>query len=111
MARAKADAGDDKKPNQTEMVKAALQELGAGAKPRAIQEYVKSTFNKELSTSLISNYKSVMKKKSGDGRRRGRPVAAGSGAGGIRVDDLETVRGLVRRLGADNVRRLVEVFA
>ncbi|HJZ54995.1 MAG TPA: hypothetical protein VKE74_08545 [Gemmataceae bacterium] len=111
MARSKAEGGE--KMTQVDMVKAALDELGAGAKPLAIQEYVKSKFNKDLSTTLISNYKSVMKRKAagghgtGNGRRRGRPARSG----GIHVEDLETVRGLVRKLGADQVRRLVAVFA
>jgi hypothetical protein len=112
MARPKADGGE--KVTQVDMVKDALQELGGNAKPLAIQEHIKSKFNKELSTTLISNYKSVMKRKAGgkhsaatgNGRRRGRPPRAS----GIHVEDLETVQALVRRLGAENVRRLVAVF-
>lgn len=106
MARPKNDGSD--KPNQTEMVKTALEELGADAKPLAIQEFVKSKFNKELSTTLISNYKSVMKKKAGNGTtgKRGRPA---KGAGAIQIEDLEVVRSLVRRLGSDNVMRLIGV--
>lgn len=109
MARPKGDGSG--KPNQTDMVKAALDELGQDAKPLAIQEYVKAKFNKDLSTTLISNYKSVMKKKAGGGRatgkRRGRPPRAASGA--LHIEDLEAVRALVKKLGPDNVVRLVGV--
>jgi hypothetical protein len=110
VARAKAESGD-KTMTQTGMVRAALEELGADAKPLAIQEHIKTKFNKELPTSIISNYKSVMKRKgagngaAGRGRRPGRPPRGG----GLQIADLEAVRALVRRLGADNVRRLVDV--
>lgn len=105
MARPKNDGLD--KPNQAEMVRSALAELGEDAKPQKIQEYVKTKYNKELSTTLISNYKSMMKKRSGmPPGRRGRPP---KGSGAIQIEDLETVRSLVRRLGSENVVRLVDV--
>jgi hypothetical protein len=107
MARPKGDGSG--KPTKTDMVNAALAELGADAKPLAIQEFVKSKFNKELSTTLISNYKSVGKRKGGKagGKRRGRPPRAASGA--LHIEDLEAVRSLVKKLGPDNVVRLVGV--
>src|SRR5438874_1480219 len=103
MARSKGGDG----VSMMEMVRSALQELGGNAKPTAIQEFIKSKYNKEISKIIISNYKSTMKKKKG-GKRRGRPlgsknaVAATASAGGkgIRLEDLATVRGLVGRLGA-----------
>jgi hypothetical protein len=116
MARSKGDDG----VSMMDMVRAALQELGKNAKPTAIQEFIKSKFDKEISKIIISNYKSTMKKKKG-GKRRGRPpgsknlvaVAATASAGskGIRLEDLTTVRGLVGRLGAGQVRQLVDVLA
>ncbi len=102
MARGKAKG----EPSQREMVRQALEELGPDAKPLAIQEHIKQKYNRELTTGLISNYKSTSKNKGGGtGRRRGRPP----GAGVVRLDDLEAVRGLVDRLGATQVKRLVDV--
>ena len=119
MARARADGGDGG-VTQADMIREALAGLGADAKPKAIQAFVKERHGKELSRIIISNYKSSMKKGKlggltggGTGRRVGRPrKAAGAAAGGgsVRLDDLEAVRGLVSRLGAANVRRLVDVL-
>ena len=118
MARTRAENGG---VSQADMVREALAALGADAKPRAIQEFVQQKHGKELSRIIISNYKSNMKKGrlgglngggvGGGGRRRGRPPAGGGDGGSVRLEDLEAVRGLVGRLGADNVRRLVEVLA
>jgi hypothetical protein len=63
MARAKADAAGEAETSQADMVRTALQELGAGAKPRAMQEFIKERFGREVSRGIISNYKSTMKKK------------------------------------------------
>jgi hypothetical protein len=102
-----------------EMVRTALQELGPDAKPTAIQEFIKAKYEKEISKIIISNYKSTMnKKQGGGGKKRGRPPGSGGGkpaltvgGKGIHIDDLTTVRGLVGRLGANQVRQLVDVLA
>ena len=76
-----------------------------------ILEHIKTKFNREIPTNIISNYKSQLKRKglsSGTGRRGRKP---GGGNGSLRLEDLEVVRGLVTRLGAEQVRRLVGVFA
>ena len=118
MAKAKGDGG----PSMADMVRAALQELGANAKPTPIHEYIKAKFDKDVSKIIISNYKSTMKKKGKLGKRRGRPpgsgkkpdaapVKASAGGKGIQLEDLAAVRGLVGRLGANQVRQLVDVLA
>jgi hypothetical protein len=106
MARPKANG--EKKPSQMAMVRAALQEVGGDPKPQELQEHIKAKFNREIPTNIISNYKSQIKRKGGGNGRRGRRAGRG---GGIQMGDLETVRTLVTRLGADQVRRLVAVFA
>jgi len=117
MGRAKGSVGDG--TSQTHMVRTALQELGAGSKPQAIQDFIREKFGKELAKSIISNYKSTMKRKGQIGgvaaaATRGRPAggATGGAAGEtVRLDDLEAVRGLVGRLGADHVKRLLAVLS
>ncbi|MBN9522051.1 hypothetical protein J0H58_26635 [bacterium] len=118
MAKAKADdeATGGAEHTQADMVRAALSELGPRAKPQAIHDFIKEKFGREVTKGIISNYKSTMKKKGLIPGRRGpgRPPreAGGGGAGGgtVRIDDLEAVRGLVARIGADQVVRLVKVL-
>jgi hypothetical protein len=99
----KADAGGGK-VTQKGMVLTAMQEKGWDAGPRELQEAIKSKFNYEMPVNYISNYKSQLKKEGGKGggSKRGRKA-------GPQFSDLEAVRDLVSRLGADQVRKLVEM--
>lgn len=117
MARPKADdeAAAGGGETQADMVRAALAELGPRAKPQAIQDFIKEKFGREVTKGIISNYKSTMKKKGlipgGARRGPGRPRAVAAASGGtVRLDDLEAVRGLVTRIGAEQVLRLVKVL-
>jgi hypothetical protein len=95
--------GDEKKPSQMSMVRQALQDMGGDAKPLEMQAHIKDKFDVELPANIISNYKSQIKRKEGlSGSGRGRKA-------GLQVEDFETIRKLVTRLGADQVKRLVEV--
>jgi hypothetical protein len=92
------------------MVRSAMEELGAGAKPLALQAHIKAKHGKELPTQIISNYKFQIRKKSGKkGRPRGpRPAAA---AGALHdVESIRLLRGLVTQLGARKVKELVDVL-
>jgi hypothetical protein len=82
------------------MVQDAMEAIGNDAKPLAMQTHIKSKFGTELPANIISNYKSQIKKKNGGGRGR---------KAGLQVEDFETIRNLVRRLGADQVKRIVAV--
>jgi hypothetical protein len=92
------------KVTQKAMVQAALDELGWDAGPTELHELIKSKFNVELANNIISNYKSVLKRdeSKGGGAKRGRKH-------GAQFEDLEAVRGLVTRLGAEQVKKLVDV--
>src|SRR5579871_4377325 len=107
MARAKGDA--EKGPSQMHMVRTALQEMSGDPKPNEMAEFIKTKFDREIPTNIISNYKSQLKRKGLTPGKRGRKPGGGNGS--LRLEDLETVRGLVGRLGAEQVRRLVAVFA
>jgi hypothetical protein len=111
MARAKADAaGGEKKPSMMGMVRESLQEMGGNPTPQELQSHIKAKYNRDIPANIISNYKSQIRSKSGggggNGRRRGRPPGSG---GGLRVEHFETIRTLVRQLGAEQVKRLVDV--
>ncbi|HUR54151.1 MAG TPA: hypothetical protein VMZ71_08470 [Gemmataceae bacterium] len=111
MAKAKGGDGD---VNKMGMVREALEALGYDAKPAKIDEYIKEKHNYEVPKAIISSYKSLLKNKKGKGggggaKRGPKPRAAGGGAG-IQLADLATVRGLVSRLGAAQVKQLVDVL-
>jgi hypothetical protein len=103
MAKSKAES-TGKKMTQKEMVEAAIQEKGWDAGPRELHDAIKSIFDYDLAVNYVSNYKSQLKKENGigGGRKRGRKS-------GPQFSDLEAVRKLVDRLGADQVKKLVEV--
>ena len=104
MARTSRSEGSEKKPSQMSMVRSAMEEIGNDAKPLAMQAHIKSKYGTELPANIISNYKSQIKRKNG-----GTPSGRGRKAG-LQVEDFETIRNLVRRLGADQVKRMVEVM-
>lgn len=99
------------KVTQRAMVQAALDEKGADTGPQELQTVIRDKFGVELASNIISNYKSVIKREGRGGKtaaagaRRGRkPTAAG-----LQFSDFEAVRGLVSRLGSDQVKKLVEM--
>lgn len=109
MAKAKADAADDSDMNKTDMVKAALADLGLKAKPLAIQAHIKEKYNTEMTKATISNYKSVLKRRGAlKGIRRPRGRKPGMAAS-LQIEHFEQIRTLVRQLGADQVKRLIAV--
>lgn len=112
-------------------VRQSLQALGKDAKPIAIQEHLKKTFKIDMTPNTISNYKSVLQKA---GKKRGRPrkeVAATKGDeahgrptngrrgrpkstsshGNISIEDIQAVKHLAGRIGADKLVQLAEVLA
>jgi hypothetical protein len=102
VARTSRTESGEKKPSQMGMVRTALEEIG-DVKPLEMQAHIKTKFGVELPPNIISNYKSQIKRKNGSaGPGRGR-------RGGLQVEDFETIRGLVKRLGSEQVKRLVEV--
>jgi hypothetical protein len=101
VARTKTEG--EKKPSQMGMVRTALQEMGGNPKPMEMQAHIKNKFGVELPANIISNYKSQIKRKNGGGG-----PGRGRRAGGLRVEDFEVIRGLVKRLGADQVKRWVD---
>jgi hypothetical protein len=105
-AIAVAKAKREGKVTQKAMVQAALDEKGWDAGPQELQGFIKETFGTELATNIISNYKSVIKRATGKGGKGGAKRGRKAGA---QFSDLEAVRGLVDRLGAEQVKKLVDV--
>jgi hypothetical protein len=104
--------GNGARPKKMDMVRGALATLGPDAKPEKIHEHILTTYNEDLPKTIISNYKSNIKRKGGVlVRSSGKPGRKPASSGEIRIDDLEAVRSLVGRLGAAHVRRLVDVLS
>src|SRR5262245_24703361 len=100
-----------KRVNKMEAVREALNKLGKDAMPLDLQKAVKDSHGVSLSTSLISNYKSYLLKKGI--RRAGRKEAAAHANGtsaGISLADIEAVKHLTDRLGAQKVVQLAKVL-
>jgi hypothetical protein len=98
---AKTKSGTAKKPSQMGMVRDALQDIG-DVKPLEMQSHIKSKHGVELPANIISNYKSQIKRKNGAGAGRGKKQT-------LQIEDFEVVRKLVNRLGAEQVKRLIDV--
>lgn len=111
-----AQPADSKPTSKMDGVQRALSTLGNDAKPLRIQEWLKETYKIKMPVSTISNYKSTILggagKKGRPGKRKGgRPKGSQSTAGGITVQDIEAVKALVDRMGAEKVRDLAQVLA
>jgi hypothetical protein len=102
-------AKEKEKMSKTAAVKEALHE-GVKSNPEIV-EYAKTKHGIDIDAKYVSIIKSGVKKAgstapgAGPGRKR---AATASANGGISLQDLEAVKGLVGRLGKDTVRRLVE---
>ena len=112
MAKGKAGDGGASKMG---MVREALEALGYDAQPAEIDSFIKEKHNREVPKAIISSYKSLLKGQKGKvagkrGRKPGSVNGGVVGARGIQLEDLAAVRGLVSRLGASQVKQLVDVL-
>jgi len=121
--------------SKMEAVRRALAKYGNDAMPVDIQSYVKKEFGLAMTTAHVSNYKTdIMRKQSGKAPSASRKVIvkkpfakpvvkmvaaaakphvapAGYGkAKALSVKDIETVKGLVGRVGGRNLIGLVDLL-
>ena len=80
-----------------------------------LQEHVKAAGGPEISTVMISSYKSNMKNKKGKRGRKGkvgRPAGSGSGAakGGTIIGDIAAVRDLLNKHGKPGLVKLIDAI-
>jgi hypothetical protein len=91
------------KVTQKAMVQAALDEKGMTAGPTELAVVIKERFNVELANGVISNYKSIIKRENEkSGSKRGRKS-------GPQLSDFEAICAMVRKLGAEQVKKLVDM--
>ncbi|HYT88451.1 MAG TPA: hypothetical protein VEL76_07065 [Gemmataceae bacterium] len=104
-------------------VKAALAKLGQKAKPLAIKEYLKKEFGLDISTDVASNYKKTLAKRAKKAKAKApakaaapapKPAAAlaapKAATGGIPLKDIQTLKELVGRVGADHLKTLIDLL-
>src|SRR4051794_14516510 len=110
---AKKDA--EPKTSKADMVRDAIEKLGWGAGPTAFQDYIKQTYNIEMSRAHISQTVSNERKRKGVRGRRRRKGGRGTGAedsavtaGAASVADILSFVDMVRewetRIGAAGIR-------
>jgi hypothetical protein len=122
-ARRKARAGGMTKK---EAVQRGLADLGPDAKPAQLKGHIKTKYGIDMTTDHISTVKGNLRSKRKGARkapaqasaaraaeRKGlAPAPAPRGNGhSIGLDDIATAKGLVERIGADSLRKLIDVLA
>ena len=108
----------EKLTNKAEAIRRALAKLGKKALPAEIQEFIKAHFGVEMSTPLISVYKSKLAKKKGKPGRKPKVVGATAEPApqramheAISFKDLRIVKEIRTRLGPARMRELVALVA
>ena len=117
---------------KTEAVRRALAHFGSDTKPSEMQPWIKQQFGIEMSANHISASRGDIQrknKKAGKAKPAAKKLAAPKAAAkqpsakppaithtprattaGISLPDIEAVQGLVRRVGADQLRALVDLL-
>jgi hypothetical protein len=104
----------EKLTNKAEAVRRALAQLGNKATPTEIQGHIKEQFDVEMTTKVISVYKSKLSKKKGHGRRKdwvGSPAAPLIVTEAISLRDLRALKELKSRHGLSRLRELLDLVS
>ncbi len=105
----------EKLTNKAEAIRRALAKLGKKAMPAEIQDFIRTNFGVEMTTTVISVYKSKLKGKPGR-----KPKVEGATAeaapqpaahAGVTFKDMRTVKEISDRLGPARMKELVELMA
>ena len=109
---------EEKLTNKAEAIRRALAKLGKKALPAEIQDFIKTHFGVEMTTKVISVYKSKLLKKKGKPGRKPKVVGATIEAApnvvaheAISFKDMRTVKEISNRLGPARMRELVALMA
>ena len=104
-----------------EAVRQALSKLGKDASRPDIQKFVKNNYGLQMTLDHISNCKGELRKEKGHAKpaltkqpaaSKPEPSPARKSASyGISLEDIETVKDLVERVGAGSLRHLIDVLA
>ena len=115
MAKKSTENGQpvEKLTNKAEAVRRALAQLGGKATPTEIQGHIKDRFDVDMTTKVISVYKSKLGKHKGRGRRKelAQPSVAPSSFETISLRDLRALKELKVRHGLSRLRELLELVS
>ena len=117
-----APAGDgqvkEQLTNKAEAIRRALAKLGNKAMPAEIQEFIKTNFGVEMTTQVISVYKSKLVKKKGKPGRKPKVVGATDEPAperamheAVTFKDMRLVKEISDRLGPARMREIVALLA
>ena len=109
-------AANGKQLSKMECVRRVIKKMGIDVKPLEIQDRLKKKYQLDMSTSVISTYKNNVKKelKSKGGhpkKQKGRSTSPAGAISEITLQDIQAVKTLVDRIGAQKLRELAGVFA
>jgi hypothetical protein len=103
----------EKLTNKAEAIRRALAKLGNKAMPAEIQGFIKTNFGVEMTTKVISVYKSKLTKKKSKPKEDGavsEPAPKPVAHGGVTFKDMRTVKEISDRLGPARMRELVALM-
>jgi hypothetical protein len=121
MVRSRLQEDGSARINKRQAVREAMEGMGMDAAPAAIQSHLREKLGLDLSTNMISSYKSQIRNQAGlqskRRNRRGRPRMSLRGVSGvdlasddISLKDLRILKEMANRLGADRLRALFEIL-
>jgi len=99
MARGKPPAGVISK---RKMVKEAMEKLG-DAGPGEIHKYIKDSYGTDMTTAMISSYKSGLKKEAGGGKTALGNIMVG-------MNDLKAVQDLIAKHGSATLVAMIKLL-
>jgi len=100
--------------SKMDAIRETLDTLGEDAMPLDIKDHLKSKFGIDTDTTLISTYKSTIrreKKSKKSSGRHPRGKATSSSTEAVSMEDIKTLKELTDRLGVDKLGELAEVLA
>lgn len=118
-------AKTQEKPAITKMeaMRRSLAKLGDNAPSQQLKSELKGRFGIEMTTKAIATYRSDILKKRAKSKAPARPTAArpetakpkpapapSNGKAAVTVEEILTLKALVERVGADNLRTLIAAF-
>jgi hypothetical protein len=106
--------------SKTEAVRRALKALGRDAKPAKLKPFIKREYGIEITPGHITNIKSGLRKPAGTAKPAAPkqpapptpvPPSPPPKKSGISLEDLRAVKELIGRVGAGQLRDLIELLA
>lgn len=110
-----AQNGSPARLSKMAAMRQALDTLGNSASVQQIQDWVAHELHLHIPKNMVSSYKSsiLRKKANHSGYFRARPAIANAEAlgSGISIADVQLIKDLTARIGADRIHELVDVLS